>query len=315
MGFNGKLGRGEVRGVGTCRRGGLQLRRGTRKPVFACAAMVVLMAGLAGCGTADTLGTTLDEALGPPVPERSFERADDASTALPPDGAPPGQPAPAPTPSAATQPQPAPQVAEGQPTPGGPRLLAGQGAQSPSTAGGPTPLSPQAGAQPQRQPQPVAPTPQAAAEPPPTAGQGSLSDAARAGGTDDGRKVVPGPDASVTSELERRIDSLFGSSAPAPVVEPSVAESSIVGSWVLNEEDGLRTCAMTFSPRDAGSRVSAAQGCSGLAATVTSWGLFGSDLLLNDAGKTVVARLRPSGDRWFGFTLGTGIPIVLARGG
>ena len=317
MGFNGKLGRGEVRGVGTCRRGGLQLRRGTRKPVFAGAAMVVLMAGLAGCGTADTLGPTLDEALGPPAPERGFGRSDETPAALPPGGAPPSQPAPVPSATQPTAPQqqPAAQVAEGQPTPGGPQLLAGQRAQSPSTAGGPTPLASQAGAQPQRQPQQVTPGPQAAADPPPTAGQGSLSDAARAGGTDDGRKVVPGPDASVTSELERRIDSLFGSSAPAPVVEPSVAESSIVGSWVLNEEDGLRTCAMTFSARDAGSRVSAAQGCSGLAATVTSWGLFGSDLLLNDAGKTVVARLRPSGDRWFGFTLGTGIPIVLARGG
>jgi len=94
-----------------------------------------------------------------------------------------------------------------------------------------------------------------------------------------------------------------------------VDEAKIVGNWVLNEEDGLRTCAMTFASRKAGSGVTAAQGCSGLAASITSWGLFGSDLLLNDAKKTVVVRLRPSGDRWFGFTLGTGIPIVLARSG
>jgi hypothetical protein len=281
-------------------------------------AVVVLMAGLAGCGTSDQIGSSLDDFLGPPAPERDFGRARDDAAALPGDAA-PSQPAPAPSAAqpAAPQPQPAPQVAEGQPTPGGPQLLAGQRTQSQPTAGGPTSLSPraQASAQPPSQPQPVAPAPQAAAPPAPTGGQGSLSEASRASDSEDGRRVVPGPDAGVGSELERRIDSLFGSSSAAPVAEPTVAESNIVGNWVLNEEDGLRTCAMTFSAGDAGSRVTPAQGCSGLAATIASWGLFGSDLLLNDAAKTVVARLRPSGDRWFGFTLGTGIPIVLARSG
>jgi hypothetical protein len=292
-------------------------------------AVVVLAAGLAGCANSDSIGSSLDDFLGPPAPERTFGRQDDvASAPLPPGGAPPSQPAPAqpsgpPQQVAASQPAPsAPRqaarpAAEGQPTPGGPQLLAGQRAQSQPTADGPTSLSPQVQArvQPPSQPRQVGPAPQAAAQPAPTGGQGSLSEAARAADTEDGRRVVPGPDAGVSSELERRIDSLFGSSSAAPVAEPTVAESSVVGNWVLNEEDGLRTCAMTFSPGDAGSRVTAAQDCSGLAATIVSWGLFGSDLLLNDAAKTVVARLRPSGDRWFGFTLGTGIPIVLARGG
>ena len=296
------------------------MKRGILSPVLPGVATIVLLTGLAGCGSTDPFGAGLDDYLGEPAPREFSSDPDDPSVA-PPARTGPGQPAiartqpTAPRPQQAPQPQQAPRVAEGQPTPGGPQLLGGQQARAQPTTSGPTSLT---SAQPRPQPQPVPqpPTQQATAQPAPTSGQGSLSDAARAAQSeDDGRRVVSAPEPGATSELERRIDSLFGSSAPAPVAEASVAESEIVGNWVLNEEDGLRTCQMTFTARDAGSRVTAAQGCSGTAAQVTSWGLFGSDLLLNDASKTVVARLRPSGDRWFGFTLGTGIPIVLSRNG
>ena len=331
------------------------MRCGFVRPVCAGPMMLALMTGLAACGSVDSIEQVFDDVTGPPRVEREVARAPGAETPLPPGGA-TSRPTPTAPPGAASQEPPAPparpETAEGQPTTGGPQLLAGQEAEpqptpaAPATvvpqarpeppqtaAGQPTPGGPVLLAEQRAEPEqtsdapPPAPRPQVQARaeerppatqatPPAAAGQGSLAEAARSNETDDGRKVVPGPEGgSITGALERRIDALFGSSAPAPVVESSVTEANITGSWVLNEEDGLRTCALTFSSREAGSQVAAAQGCSGLAARVSSWGLFGSDLLLNDSGKTVVARLRPSGEQWFGFTLGTGIPVILARGG
>lgn len=335
------------------------MRCGIVKAVRAGPVLLSVMAGLAACGTVNSIESVYDDSNRPPGVDREVARAGGPESPLPPEGAtsqsalsappsgaseeppsPPGRPESAeagPTSDgpelpagqeAEAQPTPAaqetvvpqarpelPQRAEGQPTPGGPVLLAEQKAKPESTSSQPA-SRPQVQERAEELPPPASPPPTPQAEPPAAASQNSLTETARTNQTDDGRKVVPGPEGgNITGALERRIDSLFGSSAPAPVVESSVTETSIIGSWVLNEEDGLRTCALTFSSREAGSHVAAAQGCSGLAAKVSSWGLFGSDLLLNDSGKTVVARLRPSGSQWFGFTLGTGIPVILSRGG
>lgn len=136
-------------------------------------------------------------------------------------------------------------------------------------------------------------------------------------GTEDdgnGPRIAEGPKSeSFGGDLTRRFNKLFGSSTSVRQPDQLVKTSDVTGAWLLEEEDGLRTCAVTLSPPESGSAVQPAGGCSGLAARAARWSIFGSDLLLSTADNTVVARLRRSGDIWIGFTLETGIPLVLSR--
>lgn len=133
----------------------------------------------------------------------------------------------------------------------------------------------------------------------------------------DGRRIVTVPKGSgANAEIRRRLDSLFGESrSSSSAVETGVKPSEIVGTWLLEEEDGLRNCTITLTAPDKGGAVSGGPDCTGLAAQVTGWGMFGNDLLLRDADNTVQARLRRSDAGWIGFTLETGIPLVMSRSG
>jgi hypothetical protein len=133
----------------------------------------------------------------------------------------------------------------------------------------------------------------------------------------DGRRVVTVPKGGgANAEVRRRLDSLFGgSSSGGASFEEAVKESEITGVWLLEEEDGLRNCTITLTAPDKGGAVSGGAECSGLAAQVTGWGMFGNDLLLRDADNTVRARLRRSDAGWIGFTLESGIPLVMSRSG
>ena len=278
------------------------------KPVCMGPAILALSIGLAGCQSVESIGSVFD-GFGDAVTQPAAPQAAEAEA--PPTAEPEAQ--------LTGEVAAAPGGAAGQPTPGGPQLLASQRQPEPQPQPQPAPQAqPQPQAQPEPQPLSPEPSPGASdsADTATAAGQGSLTDAARAAQPDEDRKVVPGPSAGgITGNLERRFDSLFGASPPEPVVEAGVNEASIVGTWQLDEEDGLRTCVLTFSSRESGSIIAPTPGCTGIATTVAGWGLFGRDLLLNDADKTVVARLKQSGDRWIGFTLETGIPVVLTRGG
>lgn len=140
--------------------------------------------------------------------------------------------------------------------------------------------------------------------------------AASTGQGDEGRRVVDAPKGGgFAGDIGRRFDQLFSSGTTTTVREEAVKEQEVTGAWLLDEEDGLRTCAVTLAPKQSGAAVQPAEGCSGVATSATRWSTFGSDLLLSGADNTVLARLRRSGASWIGFTLTSGIPVVLTRPG
>ena len=145
-------------------------------------------------------------------------------------------------------------------------------------------------------------------------GQGSLS--ALASNSDD-----PGPGVQrintkggVGASLSRRLNKMLGrGNVATPSTGPQIEESEVAGVWTLDEEDGLRVCTVTMSD-DAGNQVLRGPNCSGFVENVASWGLFGPELQFRDASNTVLARLRQSGEGWVGFTVSTGVPLLLSRG-
>lgn len=171
---------------------------------------------------------------------------------------------------------------------------------------------------------PAAPAPAATAQET-TAGDGggeapAGEQAAEAGpageGDDGGRRVAEAPrSGGFGGQITRRFDSLFSSGTTTVAPLDPVGEQEVTGNWLLDEEDGLRTCAISLAPMQSGAAVRAGEGCAGLAASAVRWSIFGSDLLLSAADNTVIARLRRSGASWIGFTLATGIPVVLMRPG
>ena len=144
-------------------------------------------------------------------------------------------------------------------------------------------------------------------------GQGSLS--ALASGSDD-----PGPGVQrintkggVGASLSRRLNKMLGrGNVATPSTGPQIEEGEIAGVWTLDEEDGLRVCTVTMSD-DASKQVLRGPNCSGFVESVASWGLFGPELQFRDASNTVLARLRQSGEGWVGFTVSTGVPLLLSR--
>lgn len=146
-------------------------------------------------------------------------------------------------------------------------------------------------------------------------GQGSL--AAAAAGSDD----EPGPGVQridtkggVGASLSRRLNKMLGrGNVATPSTGPQVEESDVTGVWTLDEEDGLRVCTVTIAGDDA-KQVLRGPNCSGFVEGVASWGLFGPELQLRDEANTVLARLRQSGEGWVGFTVSTGVPLLLSRG-
>ena len=145
-------------------------------------------------------------------------------------------------------------------------------------------------------------------------GQGSL--AAAAGAADE-----PGPGVQridtkggVGASLSRRLNKMLGrGNVATPSTGPQVSEDDVAGVWTLDEEDGLRVCTVTISTDDV-KQVLRGPNCSGFVEGVASWSLFGPELQLRDEANTVLARLRQSGEGWVGFTVSTGVPLLLSRG-
>lgn len=203
---------------------------------------------------------------------------------------------------------PAPQgeeAAAGQPTtpPGAGVQAFGTGAEHPpapaqtAVAEGP---SPSAGATVQLQgaAQPPSAPPEATDEPP-------------SGGPE--RVEVGRP--TLGAGLRRRLDNMLGggSAVSSGVGENQIRERDVVGTWTVEEEDGLRTCSVNLAVADDANRAAVTPGCSEVMVAVSTWGLFGDDLLLRDAENSVLVRLRRSDASWVGFTLASGIPVVLSR--
>lgn len=118
---------------------------------------------------------------------------------------------------------------------------------------------------------------------------------------------------TIASNLSRRFNSLFGSGgAASPGSSSGVETGDVVGVWKLDEEDGLRVCSITLST-GAGNQVLRGPNCGGFIENVASWGLFGPELQLRDEQNTVLARMRQSSEGWVGFTVSTGIPLVMSR--
>jgi len=148
--------------------------------------------------------------------------------------------------------------------------------------------------------------------------QGSLSQAAgvNASGAqdDETRRVELGSEGSgLASDVRQEMTELLGGTDNVRVKESLVKEEVVVGNWNLAEEDGLRSCTIAFTSSEKGSGVQVTPGCSDDIAAIRGWGVFGEDLLLHDSDNSVIVRLRQSGGGWVGFTLASGIPIILSR--
>lgn len=147
--------------------------------------------------------------------------------------------------------------------------------------------------------------------------QGSLAQAAgeQIGAETSGNRAVIEPDNSVLgSGFQRQVNALRGGRNEVRILDStSIDPEKLAGTWTLAEEDGLRQCTMVFADGEDSNGAQVSGGCSPEISGVSSWGVFGDDLLLRDGQNSVVVRLRSSGGTWIGFTLQSGIPIVLSR--
>ena len=316
--------------------GGRLLNKSDLRAFILGACAVAAMGALGACSSLDSTLEGARGLLGPsaePPPAATAESSNAAASApasqaeTPPPAEPlkqkPGGPI------IARQSEEQPGAAESSSAPAVPSAPAAPSANEPAPARASAATTEPAAAE---KPAPAPPAEQAVAANPPSAtppaaaeGEGGSKETAeaQAGGQasgepgPDGRRVVSVPKGGgAGADLKRRLDSLIGGSAStSAIIDTKVKEADIVGNWVLDEEDGLRTCVVTLASPDKGAAVTAGEGCSGLAAEVTGWGMFGTDLLLRDANNTVRARLRQSEGGWLGFTLESGIPLSMSRAG
>ena len=134
-------------------------------------------------------------------------------------------------------------------------------------------------------------------------------------GNDNVKRVEVTPDGlGIASNVAHEVNELLGGTTNVRVNDiTNIQNDMVVGSWSLAEEDGLRTCSMAFATNDNDNSVQVSPGCSESIAAISEWGVFGEDLLLRDSDNAVIVRLRQSSNTWVGFTLVSGIPIVLTR--